>query len=81
MSLRYVTDSSPGISRLRRKSRGKKPSFSYKTATGRPVRDKATLHRIRALAIPPAYDNVWICPQSATGPLLALLKRSNGAGR
>ena len=61
-SLRYVTDDSPGISRLRRKSRSNKPSFSYRTASGRPLRDKATLDRIRSLAIPPAYEKVWICP-------------------
>ena len=62
-SLRYVSDSSPGIRRFRGKGRGKKPSFTYRTASGRPVRDKATLDRIRALAIPPAYEDVWICPQ------------------
>jgi DNA topoisomerase-1 len=55
--LRYVSDASPGI-RRRRAGRG----FSYIAADGKPVRDKATLARIRSLAIPPAYTDVWICP-------------------
>ena len=55
--LRYVSDTSPGI-RRRRAGRG----FSYLTPDGGPVRDKATLARIRSLAIPPAYTDVWICP-------------------
>jgi DNA topoisomerase-1 len=59
-SLKYVSDSTPGIHRYRRK--GRKVSFFYKTPSGRPLRDKATLDRIRALAIPPAYEEVWICP-------------------
>ncbi|MFC6050821.1 DNA topoisomerase IB, partial [Methylobacterium hispanicum] len=37
--------------------------FSYRDAEGRPVRDKATLERVRKLAIPPAYTDVWICPR------------------
>jgi DNA topoisomerase I len=60
-ALRYVTDSAPGIRRIRRKG-GDKASFAYKTAQGRAVRDAATLSRIRQLAIPPAYEDVWICP-------------------
>ncbi len=36
--------------------------FSYRNASGRPVRDRTTLARIRSLAIPPAYEEVWICP-------------------
>jgi DNA topoisomerase IB len=55
--LRYVSDEQPGISR-RRSGKG----FSYRAADGSPVRDAATLARIRALAIPPAYTEVWICP-------------------
>jgi DNA topoisomerase I len=55
--LRYVTDASPGI-RRRRAGRG----FSYIGTDGRPVRDPATLDRIRRLAVPPAYTDVWICP-------------------
>jgi len=55
--LRYVSDALPGITR-RRSGRG----FSYRDADGRVVRDRETLARIRALAIPPARTDVWICP-------------------
>lgn len=55
----YSHDRIPGISR--RKS---KAGFMYLDASGRPVKDAATLERIRALAIPPAYTNVWICEHS-----------------
>lgn len=53
----YVSDAEPGITR-RRAGKG----FSYRGLDGRPVKDKETLARIRALAIPPAYADVWICP-------------------
>jgi DNA topoisomerase-1 len=56
-SLRYVTDGSPGIARFR-VGRG----FRYRAADGSPVRDLATRRRIRALVIPPAWTEVWICP-------------------
>ncbi|WP_377154841.1 DNA topoisomerase IB [Roseateles sp. UC29_93] len=56
MSLRWVSDCEPG---LRRKRAAK--GFRYVDAAGRPVRDASTLKRIRALAIPPAYEDVWIC--------------------
>jgi DNA topoisomerase-1 len=55
--LRYVSDSSPGI---RRKKQGS--SFRYMDPAGRDVRDPVQLERIRKLAIPPAYTDVWICP-------------------
>ncbi len=55
--MRYVTDDVPGI-RRRRAGRG----FAYIGPDGRPVRDDATLRRIRSLAIPPAWTDVWICP-------------------
>lgn len=51
----YTADSEPGITRQRR---GK--GFSYQLPNGQPVAEK-DLQRIRALAIPPAYKNVWIC--------------------
>ncbi|WP_205394707.1 DNA topoisomerase IB [Xanthomonas hydrangeae] len=54
--LTYVNDQQPGISRRRA---GK--SFSYRSADGQRVADADTLQRIRALAIPPAYTEVWIC--------------------
>ncbi|MGI8561130.1 MAG: DNA topoisomerase IB [Luteimonas sp.] len=52
----YVSDDAPGISR-RRQGRG----FSYRMPDGRLVRSERTLARIRALAVPPAYSDVWIC--------------------
>jgi DNA topoisomerase-1 len=55
--LRYVSDEMPGI---RRKRAGK--SFSYAMPDGSLVRDQATLARIKKLAIPPAWRDVWICP-------------------
>jgi DNA topoisomerase I len=55
--LRYVNDDDPGFGR-RRHGRG----FSYFDATSAPVRDSETLRRIRSLAIPPAWTDVWICP-------------------
>src|SRR6185437_2841565 len=55
-ALRYVSDGEPGI-RRRRVGRG----FAYLDADGKRVHDEATLARIRALAIPPAYADVWIC--------------------
>ena len=57
VGLRYSTDSRSGITR-RRTSRG----FGYRRPDDTPVRDTATLMRIRALAIPPAWTDVWICP-------------------
>ncbi|KWR89634.1 DNA topoisomerase [Cupriavidus sp. IDO] len=60
VGLRYVDDSAPGITR-RRCGGG----FAYLDANGKPVRDAATLARIAALAIPPAYEMVWICPDPA----------------
>ena len=56
-ALRYVSDGAPGIRRLRA-GRG----FTYRTANGASVRDFATRRRIQALAIPPAWTAVWICP-------------------
>jgi DNA topoisomerase I len=56
VGLRYVSPGAPGISR-RKAGR----AFSYVHPSGRPVRDAATIDRIRALAIPPAWTEVWIC--------------------
>jgi DNA topoisomerase-1 len=58
--LRYSTDAKPGISR-KRAGRG----FSYRRPDGDLVRDPAVIARIRALAIPPAWIDVWICPDPA----------------
>jgi DNA topoisomerase I len=61
-SLRYVTDASPGFSRHRRTGANGKSVFHYRNARGGAITDEATLARIRSLAIPPAYEQVWICP-------------------
>lgn len=53
----YVTDEMPGICR-RRHGRG----FSYLDAEGRIIRDAEPLRRLRSLVIPPAWTDVWICP-------------------
>jgi DNA topoisomerase I len=55
--LRYVTDLAPGI---RRKHAGK--HFSYVGVDGQPIHDLTTLKRIKSLAIPPAWTDVWIAP-------------------
>jgi len=55
----YVSDEEPGI---RRKKSGK--GFTYLGPDGKKVDDQSTLDRIRSLAIPPAYTDVWICPRA-----------------
>ena len=55
--LRYVTDTMPGIRRVRRGQ-----GFSYLTSEGKPLRDPDDLQRIKALVLPPAWTDVWICP-------------------
>jgi DNA topoisomerase-1 len=54
--LRYVHDSMPGISRHKVRN-----GFDYRLPDDSLVRDIATLKRIRALTIPPAWIDVWIC--------------------
>ncbi|HEY0680149.1 MAG TPA: DNA topoisomerase IB [Chitinophagaceae bacterium] len=54
--LLYVSDAQPGISRTKKGS-----GFSY-SFNNKIIRDKTQLERIRKLAIPPAWTNVWICP-------------------
>ena len=56
-ALRYVSDAQPGI-RRRKAGRG----YTYLGPDGTRLRDRATLARIRALAIPPAWREVWVCP-------------------
>jgi DNA topoisomerase-1 len=70
--LRYVTDDAPGIRRLRS---GK--GFRYEDADGKPVRDPDTLARIKSLAVPPAWTDVWICP-SPRGHLQATGRDARG---
>ena len=55
--LRRADCSLPGITR-----RGRGRGFEYRDAGGRRIADPETLERIRALAIPPAWRDVWICP-------------------
>lgn len=70
--LRYVYDSRPGIGR-KKAAKG----FRYVNADGTPLREKETLGRIRSLAIPPAWKDVWICP-SANGHLQATGRDAKG---
>jgi len=53
--LTYANDGDPGFSRVAGKT-----GFSYRDAKGKAVRDRASLDRIRALAVPPAWTDVWI---------------------
>jgi len=55
--LRYVSDARPGI----RRSGGAK-RFTYTQADGSKLTERDTLRRIKALAVPPAWTEVWICP-------------------
>jgi len=70
--LRYVSDHSPGIHRVRA-GRG----FRYVGPDGRPIRDQKTLARIRSLVLPPAWRDVWICPR-ADGHLQATGRDARG---
>ncbi len=56
VGLRYVSDAQPGIYRERAGAR-----FRYRDARGRLIRDPDVVRRIRALVIPPAWTDVWIC--------------------
>lgn len=60
--LRYVQDRLPGI--VRKRVRGN--TFRYVASGGVAVRDRETLARIRSLAIPPAWEQVWISPHANT---------------
>lgn len=55
--LHYVDDIQPGITR--KKLRGK---FAYFEPSGQSISDPDEIKRINALAVPPAYTDVWICP-------------------
>jgi DNA topoisomerase-1 len=70
--LRYVHDDRPGITRAAVKN-----GFRYLDAHGEKVEDDTTLARIKALAIPPAWTDVWICPQ-ANGHLQATGRDARG---
>lgn len=64
--LTWCSDEQPG---LKRTASGK--GFAYHDQKGRLITDKRVLARIRALAIPPAWTDVWICPR-ATGHIQAV---------
>lgn len=70
--LRYVSDATPGI---RRQPKG--DGFLFQLASGELVKDKTDVDRIKHLAIPPAYVDVWICP-SANGHLQATGRDARG---
>ena len=57
--LRYVSDESPGF-RRRPTAKG----FTYLGVDGKPLRDPEVLRRIKALVIPPARSDVWICARA-----------------
>jgi len=70
--LRYVSDDQPGYTR-----KAKGGDFEYFDTDDKPIRDEARLLRIRRLAIPPAYTNVWICP-SPNGHIQATGRDARG---
>jgi DNA topoisomerase I len=71
--LRYVTDRRPGIVRDRKKD----GAFDYFYARGQRIREAKSLDRIKRLAIPPAWSDVWICPD-ASGHLQATGRDARG---
>jgi DNA topoisomerase-1 len=70
--LRYVSDEQPGIVRL-----GEPGAFRYAGPDGEPVKDEETLARIKSLAIPPAWKDVWVCAR-ANGHLQATGRDARG---
>src|SRR6266496_4910122 len=64
--LHYISDDRPGYTR-----RGNNGEFEYLDTQGKPIRDEQRLLRIKRLAIPPAYTDVWICP-STNGHIQAM---------
>lgn len=70
--LTYLLDTMPGITR-----HGPPGRYSYRSPNGKIVRDRRTLARIRKLAIPPAWTEVWISP-SPNGHLAATGRDARG---
>src|SRR5690606_10417594 len=70
--VRHVGDGEPGIARRRAG-----PHFAYVMPDGATVTDEAVLERIRALAIPPAWTEVWIC-RTRNGHLQATGRDARG---
>src|SRR6478752_5904456 len=73
LALRYSLDSEPGL----RRRQGSHGHFEYLGSRGQPVKAEATLARIRKLAIPPAWTDVWIC-RDAHGHLQATGRDARG---
>jgi len=57
VGLRHVSDQTPGLTRERNGN-----NFRYRDPSGKLVRDPETMRRIKSLVIPPAWTDVWICP-------------------
>jgi DNA topoisomerase-1 len=70
--LHYVNDRQPGIRRVRTPK-----GFRYVAPDGSRITDEETISRIQKLAIPPAYENVWICPDP-NGHLQAVGRDARG---
>ena len=68
----YVSDEEPGIRR-----RSVAGDFAYFGPRGHPIRNERALQRIRSLAVPPAYTDVWICPR-ANGHIQATGRDARG---
>jgi DNA topoisomerase-1 len=71
-ALHYSSDLAPGIRRMRHGS-----GFTYVDADGHRIKDAGERRRITALVIPPAWEQVWICPD-ADGHILATGRDSRG---
>jgi DNA topoisomerase-1 len=72
VELVYVSDRDEGLTRV-----GSGKRVRYRDASGAPVTDETTLARIRSLAIPPAWTDVWICLDAA-GHLQAVGRDARG---
>lgn len=70
--LNYVTDSKPGYSRVPADG-----GWTFLDTKGRPITDERTIARIKKLAIPPAYADVWIC-KDPNGHLQAVGRDARG---
>lgn len=57
VGLRWSNDRTPGVTRHRQNG-----TFVYHKPDGSRITEERELQRIRALAVPPAYEDVWICP-------------------
>jgi DNA topoisomerase-1 len=70
--LRYVSDEQPGYTRKRKGN-----DFEYFDTEGKRIRDETRLLRLKRLAVPPAYTEVWICP-SPNGHIQATARDARG---